>query len=77
MKLSAEETDSLAASIRETDALDVLRRLIKFDTSNPPGNESECGGYVADYLRDAGAAVAGAVGDPAAGPGLVTGARGP
>jgi acetylornithine deacetylase/succinyl-diaminopimelate desuccinylase-like protein len=33
---------------------DVLRRLITFDTSNPPGNERECIGYIRDLLEASG-----------------------
>ncbi|MCC6455342.1 MAG: M20/M25/M40 family metallo-hydrolase [Caldilineaceae bacterium] len=34
--------------------IDILRSLIRFDTTNPPGNEEACIGYVAELLRDAG-----------------------
>jgi acetylornithine deacetylase/succinyl-diaminopimelate desuccinylase-like protein len=33
---------------------EVLRRLIRFNTVNPPGNEREAQEYLAGYLRDAG-----------------------
>jgi acetylornithine deacetylase/succinyl-diaminopimelate desuccinylase-like protein len=33
---------------------DLLRTLIRFDTTNPPGNEGECVEYIAGLLRDAG-----------------------
>jgi acetylornithine deacetylase/succinyl-diaminopimelate desuccinylase-like protein len=33
---------------------ELLRRLIRFQTVNPPGNETECIGYIAELLRDAG-----------------------
>jgi acetylornithine deacetylase/succinyl-diaminopimelate desuccinylase-like protein len=36
----------------ETVAL--LRALLRFDTTNPPGNELPCARHVADWLRDAG-----------------------
>ena len=34
--------------------VDILRTLIRFDTTNPPGDEAECIGYVRDLLADAG-----------------------
>ena len=37
-----------------TDVVDVLRDLIRFDTTNPPGNEGECIAYVHRLLTDAG-----------------------
>lgn len=33
---------------------EILQRLIRFDTTNPPGNERECVRYVADLLESAG-----------------------
>jgi acetylornithine deacetylase/succinyl-diaminopimelate desuccinylase-like protein len=33
---------------------ELLQRLIRFDTTNPPGNERECVEWIADVLRDAG-----------------------
>ncbi len=36
--------------------IDILRTLIRFDTTNPPGNEAACIGYVRDLLEDAGLA---------------------
>jgi acetylornithine deacetylase/succinyl-diaminopimelate desuccinylase-like protein len=33
---------------------ELLQRLIRFDTTNPPGNERECVDWVAGVLRDAG-----------------------
>lgn len=33
---------------------ELLQRLIRFDTTNPPGNEAECVGYVDSLLREAG-----------------------
>src|SRR2546428_2730039 len=35
------------------DAPELLRRLLRFDTSNPPGNERPCLEFVADVLRAA------------------------
>ena len=32
----------------------ILQRLIQFDTTNPPGNESECIAYINDLLTEAG-----------------------
>jgi acetylornithine deacetylase/succinyl-diaminopimelate desuccinylase-like protein len=34
--------------------VELLQRLIRFDTSNPPGNERACLEFVADVLRDGG-----------------------
>ncbi|MGH2451340.1 MAG: M20/M25/M40 family metallo-hydrolase [Candidatus Limnocylindria bacterium] len=36
------------------DPVELLRALIRFDTSNPPGNERPCLEFVADLLREAG-----------------------
>jgi acetylornithine deacetylase/succinyl-diaminopimelate desuccinylase-like protein len=33
---------------------ELLRRLIRFDTTNPPGNERECIAFIEGLLRDAG-----------------------
>jgi acetylornithine deacetylase/succinyl-diaminopimelate desuccinylase-like protein len=33
---------------------ELLQTLIRFDTTNPPGNEAECVGYIDGLLRDAG-----------------------
>ncbi len=33
---------------------ELLRQLIRFDTSNPPGNERECIEFIANYLQEAG-----------------------
>jgi acetylornithine deacetylase/succinyl-diaminopimelate desuccinylase-like protein len=34
--------------------VDILRTLVRFDTTNPPGDEAACIGYVRDLLVDAG-----------------------
>lgn len=34
--------------------VDILRDLVRFDTTNPPGNEAACIGYVRDLLESAG-----------------------
>jgi acetylornithine deacetylase/succinyl-diaminopimelate desuccinylase-like protein len=34
--------------------VEILQRLIRFDTTNPPGNERACVGFVANLLRNAG-----------------------
>ena len=34
--------------------IDLLRTLVRFDTTNPPGNEAECIGYIAGLLQEAG-----------------------
>src|SRR5919202_6221745 len=38
----------------QTEAVEVLRRLIRFNTVNPPGGEREVQEYLAGYLSDAG-----------------------
>jgi acetylornithine deacetylase/succinyl-diaminopimelate desuccinylase-like protein len=38
----------------QDETADVLARLIRFDTVNPPGNERACQEWIASYLRDAG-----------------------
>ena len=38
----------------QAEAVDVLSRLIRFDTVNPPGNERACQEWLAGYLTDAG-----------------------
>jgi acetylornithine deacetylase/succinyl-diaminopimelate desuccinylase-like protein len=38
----------------EQETADVLARLIRFKTVNPPGNERECQEWLAAYLREAG-----------------------
>ena len=38
----------------EAAALELLRSLLRFDTTNPPGNEAECVAFLADHLRAAG-----------------------
>jgi acetylornithine deacetylase/succinyl-diaminopimelate desuccinylase-like protein len=37
-----------------SDVVELLRDLIRFDTTNPPGNEGECIGYIQRLLVDAG-----------------------
>jgi acetylornithine deacetylase/succinyl-diaminopimelate desuccinylase-like protein len=37
---------------------ELLARLIRFDTTNPPGNEAECVGYIAGLLESYGIASA-------------------
>jgi len=37
-----------------SDVVELLRDLIRFDTTNPPGNEGECIAYVQRLLEDAG-----------------------
>jgi len=36
---------------------ELTRRLLAFDTVNPPGNERPCADYIADILREAGCSV--------------------
>lgn len=40
----------------QAEAVDVLARLIRFDTVNPPGNERACQEWLKAYLEDAGLA---------------------
>jgi len=37
--------------------VELLQQLIRFDTTNPPGNEAECIGYLRGLLEDAGCGV--------------------
>ncbi|MFL6161530.1 MAG: M20/M25/M40 family metallo-hydrolase [Jatrophihabitantaceae bacterium] len=37
-----------------TDVVELTRQLVRFDTTNPPGNEADCLKYLADLLTDAG-----------------------
>ncbi len=36
------------------DPVEMLQRLIRFDTTNPPGNERECVAYISNLLAEAG-----------------------
>ena len=36
------------------DPVEMLQRLIRFDTTNPPGNERECVAYISNLLTEAG-----------------------
>ena len=54
-----EEMDKFGLSTSEWqhlshDSLDLLRRLLRIDTSNPPGNETACAVLLRDYLQAAG-----------------------
>jgi len=59
----------------EHETADVLARLIRFKTVNPPGDERECQEWIAAYLRDAGLEVE-LLGPEAARPSLVARLRG-
>ncbi|HEX8080691.1 MAG TPA: hypothetical protein VF557_10815, partial [Jatrophihabitans sp.] len=37
-----------------TDVVELTRRLVRFDTTNPPGDEAACLTYLAGLLTDAG-----------------------
>ena len=37
----------------QQETTDVLQRLVRFNTVNPPGNEREAQEYLAGYLRSA------------------------
>ena len=54
----------------QEETADVLARLIRFNTVNPPGNERECQEWIAGYLREAGLDVE-LLGTEAARPNLV------
>src|SRR5262249_397806 len=45
--------------------VELLQQLIRFDTTNPPGNEAECIGFVREVLEDAGCEVELYARDPA------------
>jgi acetylornithine deacetylase/succinyl-diaminopimelate desuccinylase-like protein len=47
---------SATISVRE-EVTDLLQRLIRVDTVNPPGNETRAAELLRDYLEDSGAAV--------------------
>jgi len=55
--------------------VELLQQLIRFDTTNPPGNEAECVGFVRGLLEDAGCETATYAKDPAR-PNLVSRLRG-
>jgi succinyl-diaminopimelate desuccinylase len=54
--------------MNQLDPVELARRLVAFDTSNPPGNEAECARFVAALLTRAGFDVA----EHVFGPGRVT-----
>jgi acetylornithine deacetylase/succinyl-diaminopimelate desuccinylase-like protein len=55
--------------------VELLQQLIRFDTTNPPGNEAECIGFVRGLLEDAGCEVELYAKDPAR-PNLISRLRG-
>ncbi|MFL5918694.1 MAG: M20 family metallopeptidase, partial [Gaiellaceae bacterium] len=46
-------------------AVELLQQLIRFDTTNPPGNEADCMAFVRGLLEDAGCRVETYAKDPA------------
>lgn len=40
--------------MQRTDPIELTRRLIRFDTVNPPGHEADCAAYLAEILAGAG-----------------------
>jgi acetylornithine deacetylase/succinyl-diaminopimelate desuccinylase-like protein len=47
------------------DSVELLRQLIRFDTTNPPGNEAECIGWIKDLCDSAGLSTTVLAKDPA------------
>jgi len=45
---------NLLKRAEQSDVVNLCRRLVRFETVNPPGNELPCAVYVSDYLRAAG-----------------------
>lgn len=41
-------------TVLATDVVELTRQLVRFDTTNPPGNEAACMKHLADLLTDAG-----------------------
>src|SRR5215217_3014365 len=60
----------------QEEATDVLARLIRFDTVNPPGDERECQEWLMRYLEEAGAECELHCAEDAARPNLVARLRG-
>src|SRR5437764_11415891 len=48
---------SLADQLDAAEVVELTRRLVRFDTTNPPGNEGPASRYLGDYLADSGIAV--------------------
>src|ERR1700704_5369206 len=44
----------MSADVAGTEAQELLSRLVRFDTVNPPGNERAAQEYLADHLQQAG-----------------------
>jgi len=47
-------TPSRGSAVIHERPAELLQQLIRFDTTNPPGNEKACVGYIEEVLRDAG-----------------------
>jgi acetylornithine deacetylase/succinyl-diaminopimelate desuccinylase-like protein len=60
----------------QAEAVEVLSRLIRFDTVNPPGNERACQEWLAGYLTEAGLEVVLLEGEEPERPNLVARLRG-
>src|SRR5689334_7680792 len=54
-----------AGSPLYTRPAELLQHLIRFDTTNPPGNEAACIGYIRDLLAGAGIPTTSLASDPA------------
>src|ERR671938_206500 len=48
------KAESATSADLQAEAVDVLQRLIRYNTVNPPGNERAAQEYLAKYLRGAG-----------------------
>src|SRR5579883_2751652 len=70
----AMQVEESAADIYER-PVELLQRLIRFDTTNPPGNEAACIAFINDVLMQAGLSTIILAADPAR-PNLITRLKG-
>ncbi|MEJ2758857.1 MAG: M20/M25/M40 family metallo-hydrolase [Anaerolineales bacterium] len=47
-------THTMPSASKHATAIEILQQLIRFDTTNPPGNEKACVSYIQQMLEDAG-----------------------
>jgi acetylornithine deacetylase/succinyl-diaminopimelate desuccinylase-like protein len=59
------ETVEVSDSAIQDRPVEILQRLLRFDTSNPPGNEGECVSWIRELLEDLGCEVRIVARDPA------------